>query len=738
MTISALSELSMMELFRLDAEGQIQSLTTSLLALENDSAAPAELEACMRAAHSLKGAARIVALDVGVRVAHALEDAFVAAQRGTVCFGQGHIDVLLQGVDLLNRIANTSEADIPQWAGPKSAEVEVYLQALELALRDGPKAAPPPAPSRPPEADEHDGAERVLRVTAQNLNTLLGLAGESLVESRWLKPFSQSLLRLKRLSEGVGQSLDGLRAVLATEGSGERREVALAEMQSGLHECQQLLAQRLVELEMFESCSTRLAHRLYDSALACRMRPFADGTRKFPRMVRDLGRALGKQARLDVVGAQTQVDRDVLEKLDAPLSHLLSNALDHGIESPEERRAAGKSTEGVIRLEARHCAGLLQITVSDDGCGMDLERLRAEIVERKLANATIAKRLSDSEVLEFLFLPGFTTKRSVTEISGRGVGLDVVQNMIRQVRGSIRVFSEAGKGARFQLQLPLTLSVVRTLLVQIGGEPYAFPLAHILRTLKVPRNRVERLEGRDHFTFHGRLVGLVNARQLFGGTAPADGDELSVIVLGDPANCYGLVMDRFLGERELVVQPLDNRLGKIRDIAAGAVMEDGSPVLIVDCEDLLHSLEKLATDGGLHAIDRGCVQARTSTRKRVLVVDDSLTVREMQRKLLDHAGYEVATAVDGMDGWNAARAGQFDLIVTDVDMPRVDGIELVTMIKNDPNLQATLVMIVSYKDREADRQRGLDAGADHYLTKGSFQDDTLLRAVLDLIGGPTR
>jgi two-component system sensor histidine kinase and response regulator WspE len=333
-----------------------------------------------------------------------------------------------------------------------------------------------------------------------------------------------------------------------------------------------------------------------------------------------------------------------------------------------------------------------------------------------------------------MFLPGFSTKEAVTEISGRGVGLDVVQNMIKKVRGTIRVSSEPGKGSRFQLQLPLTLSVVRTLLVEIGGEPYAFPLAHIVRTLRLPRSQIGLLEGRQHCTLDGRSVGLVGAQQLLGGAEPGlQGDELPVIIVGDAGNTYGLIVDRFLGERELVVQPLDTRLGKIKDIAAGALMEDGRPVLIVDVGDMLCSVERLVSVGRLNKVGVGAGLAGRA-RKRVLVVDDSLTVRELERKLLDHVGYEVEVAVDGMDGWNAVRSAQFDLVVTDIDMPRLDGIELVALIKKDPNLKSLPVMIVSYKDREEDRQRGLDAGADYYLTKGSFHDETLLRAVVDLIG----
>jgi two-component system sensor histidine kinase and response regulator WspE len=577
----------------------------------------------------------------------------------------------------------------------------------------------------------------VLRVTAANLNRLLGLAGESLVESRSLKSFADSLLRLKRLHYDLSRDLDLLREHLPQQ-PGDKAHAALAEAQRRGLECQQFLAQRLVEIETFDRRAANLSHRLYDGALACHMRPFADGVQAFPRMVRDLARVLGKQVRLSIVGEDTQVDRDILEKLDAPLGHLLRNALDHGIELPAERLAAGKPVEAVLRIEARHSAGRLQLIVADDGQGIDLERLRATVVQRKLSNAETVATLKEAELLEFLFLPGFSMKESVTDISGRGVGLDVVQNVLKQVRGTVRVTTRRGEGTRFQLELPLTLSVARTLLMEVGGEPYAVPLAYITRTLHLAPGDVRLLEGHPHFTFDGRSIGLVTAHQLLGcAQSQVAGEVLAVIVLGNATHLYGLVVDRFLGERELVVQALDPRLGKIKDVVAGALMEDGSPVLILDVDDVIRSIERLAGTGALSGVASDAQGVAGEARKRVLVVEDSFTVRELERKLLANSGYEVEVAVDGMDGWNAARAGHFDLVITDVDMPRMDGIELVMLIKKDPHVKSTPVMIVTYKDRAEDRQRGLEAGADYYLAKGSFHDDTLLQAVVDLIGAAT-
>lgn len=752
------SDFSLLQLFRVEAENQAEVLTAGLLELERTPTAAEPLESCMRAAHSLKGAARIVDQNAGVRVAHAMEDCFVAAQRGELILTAAHVDALLNGTDLLLRIAQTPEAEMTQWEGAKQPEVDTLVARLAFGARPttdaaltetsfsaplriaAPVRAPDPE-ARTPVSNAHgrEPADRVLRITADNLNRLLALAGESLVESRWLKPFSGSLLRLKRAQDQLAHSLEHFRELLPEMAADERLQAAHADLHRQVIDCRRLTVERLVEVEMFERRSTHLAHRLYDEALAGRMRPLADSLHGFPRLVRDLARELGKEARLEIVGETTSVDRDVLEQLEAPLGHMLRNALDHGIESPADRQAAGKPREGRIRIEAHHTAGLLQIAVSDDGRGIDLDHLRGAIVTRALTTAETAAQLSETELLEFLFLPGFTMKETVTEISGRGVGLDVVHAMVKRVRGTVRITLQPGQGARFLLQLPLTLSVVRTLLVEIAGEPYAFPLAYIVRTLKVPRDKLELLEGRQHFPFEGRPIGLVTAHQVLGqGAGDPGSSEMPVIMIGGANGHFGLVVDRFLGERELVVQPLDPGLGKIKDILAAALMENGAPVLIVDVEDLTRSVEKLIASGRLSRVHDVLGTGETrARRKRVLVVDDSLTVRELERKLLGHRGYDVDVAVDGMDGWNAVRSGDFNLVITDIDMPRLDGIELVALIKKDPRLKAIPVMIVSYKDREEDRRRGLEAGADYYLTKGSFHDETLLQAVVDLIGEPT-
>ncbi|NNA43476.1 hybrid sensor histidine kinase/response regulator [Pseudomonas lactis] len=756
MTPDQMRDASLLELFSLEADAQTQVLSAGLLALERNPTQADQLEACMRAAHSLKGAARIVGVDAGVSVAHVMEDCLVSAQEGRLYLQPEHIDALLQGTDLLMRIA-TPGNDV----GP--ADIEAYVALMERLLDPSqpiatpmPKPEPIPAPRvdalllepelepAPPLGSEAprqnkrmtEGGERVLRVTAERLNSLLDLSSKSLVETQRLKPYLASLQRLKRIQSNSLRALDALDGQLKSLDLNLEAQEALADTRRLLSEAQALLAEKNAELDEFGWQAGQRAQVLYDTALACRMRPFADVLAGQVRMVRDLGRSLGKQVRLEIEGEKTQVDRDVLEKLEAPLTHLLRNAVDHGIETPEQRVLAGKPAEGLIRLRASHQAGLLVLELSDDGNGVDLERLRGTIVDRHLSPVETALRLSEEELLTFLFLPGFSLRDKVTEVSGRGVGLDAVQHMVRQLRGAVVLEQTAGQGSRFHLEVPLTLSVVRSLVVEVGEEAYAFPLAHIERMCDLAPDDIVQLEGRQHFWHEGRHVGLVAASQLLQrppGQTPSD--TLKVVVIRERDAVYGIAVERFIGERTLVVLPLDDRLGKVQDISAGALLDDGSVVLIVDVEDMLRSVDKLLNTGRLERIARRNQQATEAPRKRVLVVDDSLTVRELQRKLLLNRGYEVAVAVDGMDGWNALRSEDFDLLITDIDMPRMDGIELVTLLRRDSRLQSLPVMVVSYKDREEDRRRGLDAGADYYLAKASFHDDALLDAVVELIGG---
>ena len=734
----------LLELFREEVRSHGATLAQGLLDLERDPANPQRLEPLMRAAHSLKGATRIVGLDAAVELAHYLEEAFVAAQAGSLKLGAEGIDTMLQAADVLAALA---DADLAVWVQMRGSQARTLRDACAAIARgesigraDRVNGRAPAPPDALPEIIGHptvdtvgSPSEPVVRVTAQSLNRLMSLAGESLVQARWLQLFAGSLLDLRKQHDRLAAHMDRVAQAFVDGLPAETLASEMAQVRKEAAGTRQLLLKRVGEFEDHAGQAEDLNTRLYREVIASRMRPFSDGGQGFPRLVRDAARKLGKQVRFDSLGGGTEVDRDILEKLEAPLTHLLRNAVDHGVETPECRVANGKPAEAVIALEARHRSGMLSITVRDDGPGIDIDRVRRKVRERGLAPANIANRLTERELLEFLFLPGFSTAGEITELSGRGVGLDVVHDTLHRVGGTVHVSTAAGRGTTFHLLLPLTLSVVRAVLVDIGGEPYAFPHARVDRLIRVPRREVRSLENCQFATVDGRNVGLAFAAQLMDVEAVASGsDDLSVLLLGDVSGTYGLIVDSFRGEQDLVVRPLDPRLGKVPNISSAAILDDGSPVLVADVEDLLRSMDQYIQQGTLRRAEREAPKARA--QKRVLVVDDSITVREVQRQLLRARGYEVDVAVDGQEGWNQVRSAQYDLVVSDIDMPRMTGLELVKRIRDDERLSQLPVVIVSYKDRGEDRLRGLEVGANYYLTKGSFHDSTYMDAIVALIG----
>lgn len=721
-----LSSFSMRELFLAESETQCRVLSDCLVALEIRPGDPLLLESLMRAAHSLKGAARIIELEDAVRVAHAMEDTFVAAQKGEVVLGSSAIDRLLRGTDLLSRLAAAES--------PAAMQDEVEAFVAGTAVTDetsvAPSVAAPAAESTAPTAKPDDDT-RSLRVAAESLDQLLGSAGESLVTSRRIRSFSNDFWRLHGHQRKTAAILEN--TIASASGGGDVTS-SLRQLQTMIESGDRLVLAGLAEFERFERNAAQLSQRLYGQALACRMRPFGSIASSLRRAVRDTARRLGREVTFEIRGEGTDVDRDLLDKIESPLLHLVRNAIDHGIESPQERTAAGKPAAGRLVIEASHSAGFLVIRVSDDGKGVDPADLRSRVVAKGLTDAGTAEKLAVGELLEFLFLPGFSLRSEVTEISGRGVGLDVVQSAVRESRGTVRISSDPGQGTSFLLQLPISLSVMKALVFEIAGEPYAIPLARVDRVLRVLAADIESIEGAQYVNVDQSRVGIVDGAAVLGRPVESGGhEEVDVLLLSSADGHFGIVVSRFLGEGEIVVQPLDKRLGRVRDIAAAALTEDGSPMLLLDVEDFLLSVRRLAAGGQLHGISAKSAGPEKAARQ-ILVVDDSLTVRELERKLLSSLGYAVEVAVDGMDAWNAARTGRFSAIVTDVDMPRMDGIELTRLIKNDARLRDTPVIIVSYKDREEDRLRGLDAGADYYLTKGSFQDEGLARAVADVLG----
>ncbi|MCS6866557.1 MAG: hybrid sensor histidine kinase/response regulator [Gemmataceae bacterium] len=771
------------DLFREEVRSYLLSLQKLVPALATD---PTATDTALETLKFLRGAARLAKCEPVAELARAITQYLHATREQHQTISPEGQNWLHYAIATLAPLLTTDEENFPAWVASEEARLaevsRVFLGVVAAsARRQAIAPSPPVPPSAPPSSqpepktasaaaaastrpsittDREDAprkvfpqmaesspasqtsstkasstapAEAVVRVTAQSLSRLMGLAGESLVQARWLPTFSTALLKLKKQHDLLATMLDSVFHAAVGGAPPALWADWIAQTRQQLGQCRRILQAEMANFDDHAARAEDLNTRLYREVITSRMRPFADGVHALPRLVRDMARTLGKEARLVVLGERTEVDRDILERLESPLAHLVRNAVDHGLETPDVRTAHGKSPAGTITIEARHRAGMLLVTVSDDGAGIDLQRLRQKVIEKGLNTPEVVARLTDNELLEFLFLPGFSTAPQVTEFSGRGVGLDVVQDTIRRVGGNVRITTTRGQGTTFHLQLPLTLSVIRAVVADIAGEPYAFPHTRIDRLIRVRRDQVRSLEHRQFVTVDGQNVGLVMASQMLdipSQTPPVD--ELPVILLSDASGEYGLVVDRFHGEQDLVVRPLDPRLGKVPNLSAAAILDDGSPVLIVDVEDMIRSMDQYIQTGSLVPCDTR--PPGRQRRKRVLVVDDSITVREVERQLLLNQGYEVSVAVDGADGWNQVRAGTYDLLITDVDMPRMNGLQLVQAVRADEKLRDLPVIIVSYKERDEDRTRGLEVGANAYLTKSSFHDNRFIEAVVDLIG----
>ena len=717
----------LLALFATEVEEKCAVMDRMLLQLEQQPERLELIAPLMRAAHSIKGAARAVRNEAAVSLAHALEDRMSGAQRSPPPIDDALVDLALRTVDQLRALGHDRSASSLAAADELKSRLRSVVAEPKVAATTPAQVANTSTYINVEETDP------ILRVRASHVGKLIALAGTGMVENRRLKPFGERQQRLRRELGEVSRLLDELHHQLGAPSNKSGVGAQLAQIRHELSLSRHGVNNWLEEFGAYQRESFDLNERLYHHAAMTRLRPFSDIASGYPRMVRDIGRQLGKRARAILEGAQAAVDRDVLERLDAPLVHLLRNAIDHGIESPEVRRISGKPEEGSIRIGVTYRAGMLAIDVSDDGAGIDFERIRSKLVSDGRMAEPDAAGLDQDQLGEVLFGTGFSTRDAVSEISGRGVGLDVVRQMLKELDGSVRLSSTLGGGTRFSLLVPISRAVTRAVVVSVAGEAYAFPLLRIERLVRADHAAVQARQEMQYLAIDGQNIGLVPlAEQLNLGESRLRGDHVDVVVVSQEGRQAGFVVDAVLGEFDLATRPLDSRLGRVTDLAAMAVLPDGAPVVMLDVDDLMHGA--LDRERQLARL-RGEEGATTATRRRrVLVVDDSISVRELERQLLSARGYEVEVAVDGMDGWTKLRDWDCDLVITDVDMPRMDGIELTRSIKQDPRLRNLPVVIVSYRDRPEDRARGMEVRADAYLTKSDFQEHGFVDVVHGLIG----
>ncbi len=678
-------------LFVDEATEGLQSLEASIQELQDGSTEA--IHAAFRVVHNLKGAARMAGFTRMERVAHTLEDALATCRK---LGGPPEPEVqeqLRTAIGLMAQLLAHPDLD---------PGTEAFAAAVRTSLQIESAAPTPSVPSAelPP---------ATVRIEAARLNTLMHFAGEFMVTTGRLSTHHSALEGLHTSLEQLQRGATGeLRAALG----GLTRDLGLL-VQSHRSEVQ------------------RFGYTVADWSGAikrARMLPLAGAVARWRLTVTDAAHALGREVRLVADVGDIEIDRQILDGLRDPVMHLLRNAVDHGIESPADREAAGKPRTGTITLRATTVGPMVALEVTDDGAGLDPVRIGRAAIARGVVEADALSRLSQKDVLDLVFTAGLSTAERVTNLSGRGVGLNVVRQRLEQLGGNARIVASS-KGTVVRLEAPATVVSTRGLLVRTENVAYVVPMSYIARTLRVPSRSVQTIDGGSAVSIEGEepirvrwLASLMSQRRT------PDPEALLIVVLTDSVARLGLVVHEIIGEVEFVTKRLPWNVPAVRGVAGAMIVGDGSVALVLDGPRVLHEARS-AVEGradGVHI-------AEPVRKRRVLVVDDSLTSRTLERNILVAAGYEVDVAVDGEAAWTALGNASYDLVVVDVEMPRLNGLDLTRRIRAAEKTKTTPVILVTSLDNPGDIAAGAAAGADEYIVKGRFDQRKLLEAVARLV-----
>jgi len=585
-------------LFAQEMLSHAKELEKALLDLEKRPQNQEHIEKGMRAAHSIKGAARVVHFDEIVELAHVLEDCFVSLQEFQTVLKPTQIDTIFQTVDLFLLLSHTTFQDKEEWMVDNKISVDQLIRALKNLFKEPSKEVMTPQQDQKITKQKSRKKEKTLQVAIKDLNQIIALSGETYVASKWMNSFTKQLNKLKKLQTELSKLSQKIERQVKNERNSDAILQDLSQMQEINQNCQQKMNSFITEINAFAQRNETLSDTLYRTTLVCRMQPFLEGVKEFPRMVRDLARRFNKRVKLLFEGLETQVDRDILSKLNAPLGHLISNAVVHGLEAPLLREELGKDEEGVILVSAKHQGGMLVIEVKDDGGGIDFEKLRQCAVEKKLVALQDSSKLSDEQLVDVAFQPGVSTQEGATEVSGRGVGLDIVKHMVQEVDGRVSLTSSPGKGTLLLLELPITLCVISSLVVVIGEDYYAFPLSNVEKVITLPKEDLQKRGDELFLPSNGEQeqIPVISASDILELGAPSFTKELFfLVVVKGKEHSFALAVDSFFGELELATRALDERLEKIPDLSATSMMEDGTPILILKVEEMIKTMEKKET-----------------------------------------------------------------------------------------------------------------------------------------------
>jgi two-component system chemotaxis sensor kinase CheA len=769
--------------FQEEAGDLLQRLNQGVITLEGDPDNSELVDQMLRDAHTLKGSSRMVGLIDISDIAHRLEDIMVKVRDGDMEYTADLSDHFFAALDAIVYLADNAGKDV---------DIDIDLESLQNTLNevaDGgqPAAGVPSAgasasdtgkpPSEPAESepeeeaepededeeeddeedDDIEGAEEeaaakggaapgdealrtkvktTIRIRTHQIDQLLNLISEVVISQ--IKSDQRSVELRQGLSEFSDIWNAWIRVKSTLNALNAEEEGLLDDVMEDVQTLDSLLADRRRALSTFTKAyaddaarTTIVVNDLQEQGMRLRMLPVSTVFNTFPRATRDLARSFRKDVELEMEGGDTELDKKVLEEINDPLIHIMRNAIDHGIETAEERKELGKPPKGSIYMGARQEGDHIVIEVSDDGRGIDPDRVKAAAIRKGYITEAEAKSMSDREAQYLIFEKGFSTSAIITEISGRGVGMDVVREFIvEKLKGSLDVHSELGKGTTFRLTIPLTLAIIRALMLRVGDQVFALPTASVEETLRIEPEEIIKVEGREVIRRQRRTIPLVPLGDILGVPAVGhEGVKIPIATIGFSGHRMGFIVDALVGEQQIVIKTLGNHLAKVDNVAGVTILGAGEVVPILNVPDLMDNAR----------VRSGHKTGPVATEERVgpmsvLICEDSFTTRELERSIFEAAGYDVEVAIDGAQGLQKLKEGLGpDAVVTDVQMPNMNGFDLTRAVKTDPDLEDIPVIIVTSLERDEEKAEGIEAGADAYITKSVFNQDTLLDTVDRLI-----
>jgi two-component system chemotaxis sensor kinase CheA len=762
--------------FRIEADEHIKNITAGLIELEKDLDLQVKagiIETVFREAHSLKGAARAVNLIDIEAICQSLESVFSGLKNREIYLTPALFDTLHRSVDMLTAITFSS----PKEAVPGPVEISGITEKLakaalgevgeKQAIQDNQPLTPDslricesealPSGPEPPvrETDEtvrmqKQAASDTVRVSMEKLDSLLRQSEELLSLKLMAEKHLEDTQDLTHLFELWDKQWSKIYPVICEfrrlqekrdkEGWKRRQDdlqnVKLLEFGEQTHDHMKALESKLAELRRTAD------HHLYSTSLMVDnllgdvkrilMLPFSTLFEAFPKLLRDLSRDQGKEVELAIRGEEIEIDRRILEEMRIAFIHLLRNTIDHGIEKPEERLRKNKPPRGIIKIFVSRSEGnKVDILLSDDGGGIDLKSLKEASLKRGILSTEEAEKLADQEMLPLVFQSGVSTSPIITDISGRGLGLAIVREKIEKLGGQVSIETHLHAGTTFRMILPLTLATFRGVLVTVAERPFVIPTTNVERVVRIRREKIRTVENRDTLSLGDATVPLVKLSDILELSEKGEGSpDIIVLVLESHGTRIGFSVDEVLNEHETLIKNLNRPLTRVRNVAAATILGSGKVIPVLNVSDLVKSAAK---DAGRQAKPAKPAAGIAAAKKSVLVVEDSITSRMLLKNILETSGYLVVTAVDGIDAVTRLKTEKFEAVVSDVDMPRMNGFDLTAKIRGDKKLAELPVVLVTALESREDRERGIDVGANAYIVKSSFDQSNLLEVIKRLI-----